>query len=72
MPLPDTGGVRLTEFWRRLDEAVGTGAADTFATDRVIGTLGDRTVREALAAGVPANEVWRAVHVTLDLPARLR
>ena len=42
------------------------------ATDRVIGTLGDRTVREALAAGVPANDVWRAVHVTLDLPAPTR
>jgi hypothetical protein len=64
--------MRLTEFWRRLEEALGAGGAATFAADRVIGGLGDRTVREALAAGVPAKEVWRAVHVTLDLPARLR
>jgi hypothetical protein len=63
--------VRLTEFWQRLDEALGP-ASDTFATDQVIGDLGDRTVREALAAGVPAKEVWRVLCATLDLPARLR
>jgi hypothetical protein len=64
--------VRLTEFWRRLDEALGPASADTFATDQVIGDLGDRTVREALAAGVPAKEVWRVLCATLNLPARLR
>ena len=72
MPLPDTGRVRLTELWRRMDEALGAASVETFASDRVIGDLGDRTVREALAAGVPAKEVWRVVCATLDLPARMR
>ena len=64
--------MRLTELWRRMDEALGAASVDTFASDQVIGALGDRTVRQALAAGVPAKEVWRVVCVTLDLPARLR
>ena len=64
--------MRLTELWRRLNDALGPASADTFATDQVIGGLGDRTVREALEAGVPAKDVWRVVCVTLDLPARLR
>jgi Protein of unknown function (DUF3046) len=54
-----------------MDEALGAGPADTFARDHVMGDLGDRTVREALAAGVPAKRVWRAVCATLNLPARL-
>jgi len=55
-----------------MDEALGAAAADTFASDQVIGDLGNRTVREALAAGVPAKEVWRVLCATLNLPARLR
>ena len=55
-----------------MDEALGAGPADTFARDQAIGGLGDRTVLEALAAGLPVKQVWRAVCATLDLPARLR
>ena len=64
--------MRLTEFWRRMEQALGAQPAETFARDQVIGSLGDRTVLEALAAGLPAKDVWRAVCATLDLPARLR
>lgn len=63
--------MRLTDFWRRMDEAMGA-RADTFARDQVLATLGDRTVEEALAHGVDARDVWRGVHAALDLPARLR
>ena len=38
----------------------------------VIGPLGNRTVREALDAGVPAKQVWRAVWEFLELPASER
>jgi hypothetical protein len=64
--------VRLTEFRRRLREAFGAEGAETFARDQVLTDLGDRTVDEALAAGQPAKEVWRTVHATMNLPARLR
>lgn len=54
-----------------MDEALGS-RADTFARDQVLTSLGDRTVEQALAQGVAAKDVWRAVHSSLDLPARLR
>ncbi|MBW8752385.1 MAG: DUF3046 domain-containing protein [Propionibacteriales bacterium] len=38
----------------------------------VLSELGGRTVDEALAAGVPPKEVWRAVWGALQLPARDR
>jgi hypothetical protein len=34
--------------------------------------LGGRTVDEALAVGEPAKQVWRAVCVEFDVPARKR
>jgi hypothetical protein len=38
----------------------------------VLADLGGRTVEEALAAGVPPKQVWRAVWAALELPARER
>ena len=64
--------MRLTEFWQRMDEHFGAVPARTFARDHVISALGNRTVLEALAAGTPAKDVWRAVCSAVDVPARLR
>jgi hypothetical protein len=64
--------VRVTEFRRRLREAFGEDYAETFARDHVLTALGDRTVDQALADGVPAKEVWRTVHDAMRLPARWR
>jgi hypothetical protein len=63
--------MRLTEFWTRMHEALGP-MAETYARDQVLGELGGRTVVEALTAGEPAKDVWRAVMVAARLPARLR
>jgi len=40
-----------------------------WAESHVISELGSRTVREALAAGVPCKDIWRAVWQNLELPA---
>lgn len=65
--------MRHTEFWARLVVALGDeGYARYWAGSQVIGGLGSRTVEEALAAGESPKAVWRAVHDTLDLPARDR
>jgi hypothetical protein len=64
--------MRLTEFWRRMNAHFGAAYADSFARDHVVAELGGRTVHEALAAGEPAKDVWRAVCVALDLPASKR
>lgn len=64
--------MRQTEFWVRMEEALGPAYARSWAHDFVISDLGGRTVEEALAAGVAAKEVWRAVWRALDLPASQR
>nr|WP_218849396.1 DUF3046 domain-containing protein [Nocardioides perillae] len=55
-----------------MEAALGDGYARYWASAHVLGELGDRTVEEALGAGVPAKDVWRAVWRELDLPAKER
>lgn len=64
--------MKHTEFWSRLEEALGPAYARSWASMYVLADLGGRTVDEALAAGVPPKEVWRAVWSALELPARER
>ena len=65
--------MRHTEFWERMDEALGSGSyARHWSEQHVIAALDGRTVVEALAAGVPPKSVWRAVWETLGLPASQR
>lgn len=64
--------VRLTDFWRRMEDALTPGYARSWAHDYVLAALDGRTVDEALADGVDAVTVWRAVHAELELPARDR
>jgi len=64
--------VRLTEFWRRLEEAVGETYARSWAADFHISELGGLTVLQAIDAGVETVDIWRAVHAALALPANQR
>ena len=67
--------MRLSEFWKRMHEyfaRYGPGYAEMFARDHVMAELDNRTVDQALAAGMPAKDVWRAVCASQDVPARLR
>ena len=60
--------MRHTEFWARMQEALGASYARSWASSIVIGELGSRTAQEAIDAGVPPKEVWLAVWRTLELP----
>jgi hypothetical protein len=64
--------VRLTDFWERMDLALGPAYARSWARDITLGALGGRTVDQALEAGIDAKEIWRAVHEQLGLPPRDR
>jgi hypothetical protein len=66
------GGVRLTEFWNRMNAQFGDVYAQSVAKDFVFDQLGGRTVERALADGVDAKAVWRAVCETFKVPERLR
>ena len=60
--------MRHTEFWARMDRALGAGYARVWAETHVIGTLGGRTVLEAFDAGMEPKQVWREVWRVLELP----
>lgn len=61
--------MRHTEFWARMEHALGASYARTWAREHVIADLGGRTVAEALDAGESPKAVWTAVWRTLELPA---
>jgi hypothetical protein len=60
--------MRHTEFWARMEHALGPAYARTWAEQQVMSSLGGRTVTEALAAGEPPKRVWEAVWERLELP----
>jgi hypothetical protein len=62
----------LSVFWERMREQFGDSYADSVARDYVLAGLGGRTVEQALADGVEAKAVWRAVCAEFDVPERLR
>jgi hypothetical protein len=64
--------MRHTEFWARMEQALGRAYARSWAEQQVIASLGGRTVVEALDAGEPPRQVWRAVWERLELPASER
>ena len=64
--------MRHSEFWQRMEAALGGSYAESWARQQAITSLGGRTPVEALEQGVDPQQVWRAVHASLDLPARDR
>lgn len=64
--------MRITVFRALMAEEFGPGRAEVLANDHVFSGLGGRTVEQALAAGVPAKEIWREVCQEFDVPAERR
>jgi hypothetical protein len=64
--------VKETELWQRLQLHLGAGYFKVWASEYSLTALGQRTVVEALADGVPCKIIWRAVWAALELPARDR
>lgn len=64
--------MRITVFRRLMAEEFGAVRARTLAADHVFSGLGERTIDEALAAGVSAKEIWRQVCEEFGIPAERR
>ncbi len=62
--------VRLTDFWRRMEERFGGTYAHSVAKDYRLPQLGV-TVDDALAKGIEVKDIWRAVCAEFDMPAHL-
>jgi hypothetical protein len=67
-------GVRLTDFWTRLEEAFGAPYARSIAADHSFAELGNRTINQAIADGIETATIWRAVVAAYPdrVPSRLR
>lgn len=61
--------MRHTEFWVRMEQALGPSYAHSWASSFVMRELGGRTAQEALDAGESPKQVWAAVWRALELPA---
>ena len=64
--------MKETDLWQRLQEQLGAGYYRVWAAEYSIAELQNRTVVEAVADGVPAKTIWRAVWAALELTARER
>jgi hypothetical protein len=53
-------------------EEFGPGYAVSLAHDHSLGSLGGRTAEQALADGIPPQDVWRAVCEDFDVPPARR
>lgn len=53
--------MRISDFRERITLSFGKEWAASFCKDIAISELGSKSVDEALAAGVEAYDVWRAV-----------
>jgi Protein of unknown function (DUF3046) len=60
--------MRITVFRKMMAEEFGEIRADMLARDHVFSSLGNRTVDQALEAGVSTKEIWRAVCDAFEVP----
>lgn len=61
--------MRHTEFWARMEQALGASYARSWASSFVMQELGGRTAQEAIDAGESPKQVWAVVWRTLELPS---
>ncbi len=64
--------MRLTAFWERMRAQFGDVYAESVAKDQALAALGSRTVSQALADGIDAKIVWRAVCEAFNVPESRR
>jgi Protein of unknown function (DUF3046) len=61
--------MRMSDFWRLMDDEFGSAYAHSLARDHVLGALGNRTPLQALESGVKPREAWLALCADMDVPA---
>jgi hypothetical protein len=64
--------VRISDFWRLMDDEFGAGYSRVLSSSLVLAGVGNRTADQALAAGVPPRQVWFAVCDVQDVPPERR
>ena len=60
--------MKLSEFQRAVTDEFGAGYGQALMTDLVLADLGNRTPKEAIAAGLPPRDVWIALCKETGVP----
>ena len=64
--------MRLSDFWRLMDDEFGSAYSRVLASDLVLGSLGGKTAEEALEGGTEPKSVWLAVCDVQEVPPERR
>lgn len=64
--------MRITVFRNLMAKEFGEIRADMLARDHVFSALGNRTVDDALEAGLPPKDIWRVVCESFEVPPERR
>jgi hypothetical protein len=64
--------MRISDFWRLMDDEFGAGYSRVLSSSLVLAGVGGRTADDALAAGINPREVWLAVCDVQDVPESRR
>jgi Protein of unknown function (DUF3046) len=60
--------VRISDFWRLVEDEFGSGYGRTLIRDQVLIGLRHRTGAQALEAGEEPRDVWVALCEEMDVP----
>lgn len=60
--------MRVSEFWRAVEDEFGGAYGRHLAQSQVLSVLGDRTPADAIEAGVPVRQVWVELCRHTDVP----
>lgn len=60
--------VRLSDFWRLMDDEFGEGYSRTLASSLVLAEVGGVSAEEALRRGTSPKAVWQAICTMQDVP----
>lgn len=60
--------MRLSDFWRMVDEEFGPGYGRLLVDSQVLGEIGHRTAAQGIEDGVPVRQVWVALCMEMDVP----
>ncbi|MCA5922477.1 DUF3046 domain-containing protein [Curtobacterium oceanosedimentum] len=60
--------MRVSEFWRAVDQVFGEAYGSVVTRDVVLEHLGGRSAVDALSAGIDTRRVWDALCDSQDVP----
>lgn len=64
--------VRLSDFWRLMDDEFGAGYSRVLASELVLSELGGLSAQAALSSGIDPRRVWWAICEKQDVPPARR